>query len=79
MLNQSTGNNLSTKETIVMSQDCPKFLWSPVTCGNQRLKTYKNALHNDATLTTLPSFFLILYNYNKFIILVTVFWFLIVC
>ena len=57
MLNQGNGKNLRTKDTIVASQDCPKFLWSPLTCGSQRVKTNKNALHNDATLTTyLPSF-----------------------
>ena len=36
MLYQGNGKNLSTKETIVESQDCPKILGSPVTCGSQR-------------------------------------------
>ena len=38
MLDQDNGKNLSTKETIVVSQDCPKFFESPVTCGSQRVK-----------------------------------------
>ena len=38
MLHKDNGENLSTKETIVVSQDCPKFLGSTVTCGNQRVK-----------------------------------------
>ena len=38
MLNQSNGKNLSTKETIVVSQDYPKILGSPVTCGSKRVK-----------------------------------------
>ena len=39
MLHQDDGKNLSMKETIVVSQDCIKFLGSPVTCGSQRVKT----------------------------------------
>ena len=38
MLNQGNGKNLSTKETIVVSQDYPKILGSPVTCGSKRVK-----------------------------------------
>ena len=38
MLHQDNENNLGTKETIVMSKVCPKFLGSPVTCGGQRIK-----------------------------------------
>ena len=41
MLHQDNQKNLSTKETIVVSQDCPKLLGSPVTCGSQRVKTKK--------------------------------------
>ena len=37
MLLQGNKKNMSTKETIVVSQDCPKFLVSPVTCGSQRV------------------------------------------
>ena len=37
MLHQGNEKNLSTKETIVVSQDCPKFLETPVTCGSQRV------------------------------------------
>ena len=37
MLHQDNGKNLSTKEAIVVSQDCPKLLGSPVTCGSQRV------------------------------------------
>ena len=36
MLDQDNGKNLCTKETKVVSQDCPKFLGSIVTCGSQR-------------------------------------------
>ena len=35
MLHQSNTENLSTKEAIVVPQDFPKFLGSPVTCGSQ--------------------------------------------
>ena len=38
MLYQGDGKNLSTKETIVVSQNCPKFLGSPVRSGSQRIK-----------------------------------------
>ena len=37
MLHQGSGKNLSTKETIVVSQDSSKFFRSPVTCGGQRV------------------------------------------
>ena len=37
MLQQGNGKNLSTKETIVVLQVCPKLLESPVTCGSQRV------------------------------------------
>ena len=37
MLQQGNGKNLSTKETIVVLQVCPKLLGSPVTCGSQRV------------------------------------------
>ena len=40
MLHQDNGKNLSTKETIVVSQRCLKFLGSPVTCGSQSVKHY---------------------------------------
>ena len=36
-LHQDNGKNLSTKEAIVVSQDCPKLLRSPETCGSQRV------------------------------------------
>ena len=36
-LHEDNGKNLSTKETIVVSQDCPKRLGSPMTCGSQRV------------------------------------------
>ena len=36
MLHQDNGKKLSMKEAIVMSQDCPKLLGSPVTCVSQR-------------------------------------------
>ena len=39
MLHQDNGKNLSKKETIVVSQDCPKLLGSPVTCGSQRVNS----------------------------------------
>ena len=35
MLHQDNAKKLSTKETVVVSQDCSKFLGSPVTCGSQ--------------------------------------------
>ena len=35
MLNQDNGKNLSSKETIVILQECPKILGSPETCGIQ--------------------------------------------
>ena len=38
MLHPGNEKNLSMKETIVVSQDCPKFLGPPVTCGSQRCK-----------------------------------------
>ena len=37
MFQQGNGKNLSTKETIVVLQVCPKLLESPVTCGSQRV------------------------------------------
>ena len=37
MLHQGNKKNLSMNETIVVSQDCHKFLGSPVTCGSQRV------------------------------------------
>ena len=37
MLHQGNGKTMSTKETIVVSQDCPKFVGSSVTCGSQRV------------------------------------------
>ena len=40
MLHHVNEKNLGTKEIIVMSQDYPKFLGSPVTCGSQRVKVY---------------------------------------
>ena len=36
MLHQHNGKNLNTKEPIVVSQDCLKFLGSPVTCVSPR-------------------------------------------
>ena len=39
MLHQGNGKILSTKETIVVSQDCPKLLGLPVTCGSQRVNS----------------------------------------
>ena len=44
MLQQGNGKNLSRKETIVASQDCPKFLGSSVTCGSQ--KGLRNIRHH---------------------------------
>ena len=41
MLHQDNGNNPSTKQTIVVSQDCLKFLGSPVTCSSQMVKCTK--------------------------------------
>ena len=38
MLYQDNRKNLNTKEAIVVLQDCPKFLGSPVTCGSQKVK-----------------------------------------
>ena len=38
MLHQDNGKYFSTKETIVVAQDCPKFLGSPVTYGSQMVK-----------------------------------------
>ena len=38
VLHQDNEKNLSTKETMIVSQDYPKFLGSPVTCGSQRVK-----------------------------------------
>ena len=38
MLHEGNGKNLSTKETIVVPQDCPKILGSPVTCGSQMVR-----------------------------------------
>ena len=38
MLHQDNWKKLSTKETIMVSQDCPKLLGSPVTCCSQRVK-----------------------------------------
>ena len=38
MLHQGNGKNLSTKVTIVVSQDCPKFLGSPMTCSSQMIE-----------------------------------------
>ena len=35
MLHQDNGKNLSSKETIVILQECPKILGSPETCGIQ--------------------------------------------
>ena len=40
MLYQGNGKNLSMKETIVASEECLKFLGSPVTCGGERVKKY---------------------------------------
>ena len=37
MLHRSNGKNLSTKETIAVSQDCPKFPGSPVNYCSQRV------------------------------------------
>ena len=37
MLHQGNGKNLSTKETLVMSHNCPKFFVLPVICGSQRV------------------------------------------
>ena len=36
MPHHDNGNNLSTEEQIVVSQDFPKLLGLPVTCGNER-------------------------------------------
>ena len=36
--------NLSTTETIAVSQDCPKFLGLPVTPGSQRVKEPSSSL-----------------------------------
>ena len=38
MLYQDNGKSLSTKETIDMSKDCPKFFGLPVTCGRRRVE-----------------------------------------
>ena len=38
MLHQGNGKNLSMIETIIVSQDRPKILRSPVTCCTQRVK-----------------------------------------
>ena len=38
MLHQVNGKNLTSKETMAVSQDCPKFIGSPVTCSSQRDK-----------------------------------------
>ena len=38
MLLHKNGKNLSTNETKVVSQDCPKFVGSPATSGGQRVK-----------------------------------------
>ena len=37
-LHQDNGKDLSTKEAIVKSQDCPKLLGSSVTCCSERVK-----------------------------------------
>ena len=42
MLQKSNGKNLSTKETVVVSQECPKFLGVLVICGSQRVNPSKN-------------------------------------
>ena len=42
MLHRSNGKNLSTKETQVVSQECPKFLGVLVICGSQRVNPSKN-------------------------------------
>ena len=36
--------NLTTKETMAASQDCPKFFGLPVTCGSQRVKEPSSSL-----------------------------------
>ena len=41
MLPQDNGKNLSMKETIFVSQDCPKVFGSPLTCGSQRANIVK--------------------------------------
>ena len=42
MLHQDNGKNVSTKENIVVSQECFTFLGTPVTCGSQRVKVLIN-------------------------------------
>ena len=41
-LHQDNEKNMSTKENIVVSQECLKFLGQPVTCGSQRVKVLIN-------------------------------------
>ena len=58
MLPQDNGKNLSTKEAIVVSQDCPKLLGSPVTCGSQRV----NLVFLTILFYHVSSFFFLIIN-----------------
>ena len=49
MLHQRNEKNLSTEEAIVVSQDCPKFLRSPVTCDSKRVTTFTSSLFLELT------------------------------
>ena len=41
MLHHDNEKNLNMKETIFVSQDCPKLLGLPVACGSQRVNRSK--------------------------------------
>ena len=42
MLQKSNGKNLNMKQTVFVSQECPKFLGLLVICGSQRVNPSKN-------------------------------------
>ena len=60
MLCQDNGKNLSTKKKIVVSQDRPKILGSPLICGSQRVKDSPNLFIQSLPLYTLFFFSMLL-------------------